>query len=231
MHNTAPHPMLPPAAAHLEHPDGALAHRIQEQAEAHAMFHMAPVSAPAPAPPPRRQPARPRLAPCFAAHRGASAHRPRPAPPPPPPALTPASPPAPPLLCAPQGVAAEEVPSNDDFYLLPLWMVSSRDGCCCWCHGLLRLLCRCAAAAAAAALAGAPPTLPPLPAPLLMRSAAVQHADTPWLPCRPPPRPPQRLVVRSLYVGAICILAIVMPFFGDMCSLIGALTFFPLAVW
>lgn len=40
-----------------------------------------------------------------------------------------------------------------------------------------------------------------------------------------------RVLVRSAYVGVICLLAIVMPFFGDICSLIGALTFFPLAIW
>lgn len=40
-----------------------------------------------------------------------------------------------------------------------------------------------------------------------------------------------RLVLRTLYVGIITLIAIIMPFFSAFVGLIGALTFFPLAVY
>lgn len=41
---------------------------------------------------------------------------------------------------------------------------------------------------------------------------------------------PVRLVIRTLYVIAITVLAVVLPFFGAIVGLVGALTFYPLAV-
>lgn len=41
----------------------------------------------------------------------------------------------------------------------------------------------------------------------------------------------QRLIVRSLYVVIVTVIACIMPFFGDMAGLVGAITFFPLSVY
>lgn len=44
VHNTAPHAAVPPTAAQLAHPEGAIVHKVQEYADATAMFHMDTVS-------------------------------------------------------------------------------------------------------------------------------------------------------------------------------------------